>query len=186
MNHRTPAPHESSIKPRPAIAGNEQGLEIDEVTARAGVSERLVRHCEARGLIPGAGEADASWRRYTHEDVCVLRFARRAHVLGFGMNETARLISLWQDMHRVSSEVKSIASAQPKEQESRIDGLQAMERVLERLANLFSVEHQPACPILEDLMGLRARYALLENQNQGRRTKDFAQVGYAAFEHWRV
>lgn len=163
MNHRTHAPHESSIKPRPATAGKGQGLGIEEVTARAGVSERLVRHCQARGLIPGAEEADASWRRYTHEDVCVLRFARRAHVLGFGMNEVARLLSLWQDMHRVSPEVKSSALAQPKKLESRIDELQAMECVLERLANLFSVEHQPACPILEELMELRACYALLEN-----------------------
>ncbi len=163
MNHRTHAPHEISIKSRLTTAGNEQGLGIEEVTARAGVSERLVRHCEARGLIPGAEAADASWRRYTHEDVCVLHFARRAHVLGFGMNEVARLLSLWQDMHRVSSEVKSITLAQPKELESRIDELKAMECVLERLANLFSVEHQPACPIMEALIELRACHALLEN-----------------------
>jgi MerR family copper efflux transcriptional regulator len=145
-----------SIKRRPATAGNEQRLGIEDVTARAGVSERLVRHCESRGLIPGAEEADASWRRYTHEDVSVLSFARRAHVLGFGMHEVARLLSLWQDMHRVSSEVKSTALAQPKELESRIDELQVMECVLERLAHLFSVGHQPTCPILEELMELRA------------------------------
>lgn len=171
MNHLTHVPHQSSMKPRPATAGNEQGLGIDEITARAGVSERLVRHCEARGLIPSAKEAGASWHRYTHEDVCVLRFVRRAHVLGFGMNEVAKLLAFWQDMHSVSSEVKSIASAQPKEQDSRIIELQAMECVLERLANLFSVEHQPACPILEELMELRACYALLESPYPGLSTR---------------
>lgn len=163
MNHRTHAAHESSIKAPPVTAGNEQRLEIDELTARAGVSERFVRHCEARGLIAGAEDSDASWRRYTFEDVCVLRFARRAHVLGFGMSEAARLLSLWQNMHRVSSGVKSIASAQPKEQDSSINELRAMECVLERLANLCVVEHQPACTILEELMELRACYTLLEN-----------------------
>ncbi|PXX47065.1 MerR family DNA-binding protein [Undibacterium pigrum] len=157
MNNRIHAPHKSAVKPRPMIAGNEQGLAIDEITARAGVSERLVRHCEGRGLIRGAEVANASSRRYTQEDVIVLRFARRAHVLGFGMNEVARLLSLWQDMHRVSVEVNSIALAQPKELTSRTDGIQAMERVLERLANLFSVEHQPTCPIMEGLIELRAR-----------------------------
>lgn len=163
MNHSTHAAPESSLKPRPATAGNVQGLGIEEVTARAGVSQRLVRHCEARGLIPRAEKVAAAGRRYTHEDVCVLRFTRRTHVLGFGMHEVARLLSLWQDMHCVSSEANNVTLAQPKELESRLDELQALKCVLERLANVFLVEHQPTCPILEELMELRACYALLEN-----------------------
>lgn len=162
MNHRTHTPLESSLKPRPATSGDDQGFGIEEVTARAGVSERLVRHCEARGLIPGAEKADTSRNCYTHEDVSILRFARRGHVLGFGMNEVAKLLSVWQDMHYVNSEAKSIALAQPKHLESRIDELRAMESVLERLANLISVEHQPTCPILEELMELK-----LQQINQG-------------------
>ncbi|MDL2352643.1 MAG: MerR family DNA-binding protein [Pseudomonadota bacterium] len=164
MNDHIHTQHEGSIKPRPpATAGTEQGLGIEEVTARADVSERLVRHCDARGLLPGAEQADASQRRYSHGDVCILLFTRRAHVLGFGMNEVARLLSLWQDFHRMSSEVKSIALAKPKEPESRIDELQAMMGVLERLANVFPVEHQPTCPILEGLTEFIASCALLEN-----------------------
>jgi MerR family copper efflux transcriptional regulator len=146
------------ISPRPATDAAEKGLAIKEVTARAGVSERLVRYCEARGLISAAEEGKTSRHRYTHEDVSLLRFARRAHVLGFGMNEVARLLSL-------NSDVKRIALPQTDELESRIDELRATECILERLANLFAVEHQPACPILEELMELRASYALLTNKS---------------------
>jgi MerR family copper efflux transcriptional regulator len=156
MNHRTHATHKYSNKLRPATADNEQGLRIEEVTARAGVSERLVRHCEDSGLIPIAEGTDTSGHRYTHEDVCVLSFARRAHVLGFGMNEVARLLSLRKNMHRMSSEVKSIVLSQRIEPESLPSDLHEMESVLDRLANKFSMEHQPPCPISEELMELRS------------------------------
>lgn len=34
MNHHTPTPLESSLKPRPLTAGDDQGFGIEEVTAR--------------------------------------------------------------------------------------------------------------------------------------------------------
>jgi len=140
---------------RPAVADNEQGFGMEEVIARAGVSERLVRHCKMRGLIPGAGRADASGLDYTHEDDCALHFARRAHVMDFGMNEVARLLALWQNEHRMSSEVKTLALAQAEELESRIEELQAAKRILKSLANLYLGDHQPTCPIPDALMELK-------------------------------
>lgn len=130
MNDRNHTPPARPIPPRPAAAGNEPRWEIDEVTARADVSERLVRHCEARGLLAAAertSRAGASRRRYTHDDISVLRFIRRTHVLGFGMNETAQLLSLWR-------------------------GGQAPHHVLQRLVNAYPDGPQHSCPILEALM----------------------------------
>lgn len=155
MNHRTYAPNQSSIESQPATSDNEKRLQIEEVTARAGVSERLVRQCEARGLLLGVKHTDSSRRRYTHDDVCVLRFARQTHILGFGMNEVARLLFLWQGMHRINFEEKTITLSQPKQLKSNIDELQAMECLLKRLKNRFSDEHHPTCPILDDLMELK-------------------------------
>lgn len=122
---------------------------LDELMARAGVSQRLVRECEARGLVQRAGP------RYTQEHVRVLRFVRRAHALGFGMNDVARLLALRQDEHRMSAEVKHIALTRTEELESRIEELQATKQVLERLASLCLGNHQPACPILDELLELR-------------------------------
>lgn len=155
MKHHIYAAHESSMKRRRTRACNEQELGIEEVTARAGVSERLVHHCQARGLIQGSQTTDASWRRYSQEDVCVLRFARQAHVLGFGMNEVASLISMWQDIRSSGAALKHIAQAGPREPETHIVEHQAMACVMDRLANLLSAQHQPPCPILDELMGDR-------------------------------
>lgn len=145
----THAPHERSRTPAPHAAftppddGRRFGFE--EVLARAGVSEKLTRECEARGLILALEQGTATGlagRRYTHEHIRVLRFARRAYAMGFGMNDVARLLALRQDAHRTRCEVK------------HIEELQAMKQVLERLADLCLGDHQPACPILDELLAL--------------------------------
>ncbi|MGJ7603325.1 MerR family DNA-binding protein [Variovorax sp. LT1R20] len=126
-------------------------FDTEAALARAGVSERLLRQCEARGLIEGA---DAAAPRYTSEHISVLRFVRRASALGFGMNEIATLLALWRNEHRTSAEVRHVALSQAEALASRIEELQATKRVLERLANLCRGDHQPACPILDELVEL--------------------------------
>lgn len=127
MNDLIHARHAEATPPRTAAPGNEPQWGLEETAARADVSERLLRHCEARGLLAGARRANAAGRRYTQEDVHILRFVRQTHVLGFGMNEAAQLLSLWR-------------------------GGQAPRQVLTRLAHALPGEHQPPCPILEALM----------------------------------
>jgi DNA-binding transcriptional MerR regulator len=127
MNERTPTPTAPSNELRRTSDGTEPRWAIEDVTTRADVSERLVRHCEARGLLAGAARAGACRRRYTHDDISVLRFVRRTHVLGFGMNETAQLLSLWR-------------------------GGQTPAHILHRLVQAYPDQQQPSCPILEALM----------------------------------
>ena len=130
-------------------------FDTEAALARAGVSERLLRQCEARGLIEGTDRADASGARYTPEHISVLRFARRALALGFGMDEIATLLALRRNEHRTSAEVKQVALSQTEALASRIEELQATKRMLERLASLCLGDHQPACPILDELLELK-------------------------------
>lgn len=175
MNHHAHAPQENAILPRMAAGANAQGLRINELTAYADVSERLVRHCEGRGLIRRTEQSYACGRNYSHEDVCILRFVRRAHVLGFGMNEVARLLSLWRDMDHARTEEKSIDRAPAHALESHSNSLDATWSVLERLANVFPVQHQPACPILEALLELSGRNSVCSRTDVSR-THDYDQV----------
>jgi len=145
MNPSTDAPHERS---RTAEPDDSHRFAIEEVLARAGVSRRLARECESRGLIEHTGHG------YTHEHIRVLRFARRACALGFGMSDIAKLLALRQDVHRRNCEVKYIALSRSEELESRIEELQATKLVLERLAGLCLGDRQPDCPILDELMEL--------------------------------
>lgn len=159
MNPCTHAPQRRSEVPEPATVpstpARRLGIGIDELMARAGVSQRLVRQCEARGLIATDERAGAAGPRYTHEHICVLRFVRRAHALGFGMDEVARLLALWQDAHRASCDVKRIAVSRTEDLELQIEALQTKKRLLERLADLCLGDHQPACPILDELLALK-------------------------------
>ena len=130
-------------------------FDTEAALARAGVSERLLRQCEVRGLIAGAHHPDANIPRYTSDHISVLRFARRALALGFDMDEIATLLALWRNTYRTSAEVKQLALGRAEALASRIEELQAMKRVLERLANLCAGDHQPACPILDELLELK-------------------------------
>ena len=160
IDHQSPA---CTVTPLTAIPGREKGMGIDEVTARAGVSERLVRHCEARGLISHAATRDVPWSGYKHEDVWVLRFVREAHVLGFGMNEAARLLAVWQDMCRLSLAPDDAAAVGSK-LGARIDEHHPIAAFVERLANALAAEHQAECSIMEVMLELGARTGFVRNE----------------------
>jgi len=135
--------------PSPVHADTAPPFDLEAALARAGVSQRLLRQCEARGLI-GATEP-----RYTHAHVAVLRFVRRALALGFAMDEIEQLVALWRDEERASAEVRHLTLCRAEALDSRIEELQATKRVLERLAGLCRGDHRPACPILDELVELR-------------------------------
>jgi DNA-binding transcriptional MerR regulator len=83
--------------------------------------------------------------------VHTLRFIRRARALGFGMADIAELLKLWQNRRRSSANVKRIALAHVADLERRIAEMEAMKRTLQELAACCQGDHQPECPILEEL-----------------------------------
>jgi len=85
--------------------------------------------------------------------VHVLRFVKRARTLGFSVEETATLLSLWQDKSRASAEVKTIATDHIVALESKIAELQGMVKTLKHLAHCCGGDNRPDCPSLDDLAG---------------------------------
>ncbi len=150
MNPSADAPHQHSQTTTAPDDGRR--FAIEEVLARAGISQRLALECESCGLIEHASSCK---RGYTHEHVSVLRFPRRAYALGFGMNDIARLLALRQDAHHKSCEVKYVALSRSEELESRIEELQPTKQVLERLASFCLRDQQPDCPIPDKLLELK-------------------------------
>src|SRR2546427_4465902 len=67
-------------------------VSIGEAARRAGVSARMVRHYEAKGLLPPMHRTDGGYRQYAEADVHALRFIRRGRDLGFSMDEIATLL----------------------------------------------------------------------------------------------
>ena len=126
-------------------------MNIGQAAKASGVSQRMIRHYEAIGLIPKAARRDSGYRDYGDREVHMLRFIRRARDLGFPIPEIAQLVALWQNSDRARGEVKALALARAKEMEVKERELRAMRKSLEDLARRCASGDLPDCPILDDL-----------------------------------
>lgn len=129
-------------------------MNIGEAAKASGINAKLIRHYESIGIIPKAGRSDSGYRVYSDTDVHILSFVRRARSLGFSMKEIKKLVSLWRNRSRASSEVKALAQGHVKALETKIKELESMRDTLRHLARNCHGDSRPDCPILEDLAGV--------------------------------
>jgi len=126
-------------------------MNIGQASAASGVTAKMIRHYEEIGLTRPPGRTAANYRTYSDNEVHVLRFIKRARMLGFGVTDIKDLLGLWQDKSRSSASVKRIARKHVAELERKIAELQSMVSTLEDLARHCHGDHRPECPILEEL-----------------------------------
>jgi Cu(I)-responsive transcriptional regulator len=128
-------------------------MTIGEAARRSGVSEKMIRHYEAIGLLRPAREANG-YRLYAERDIAVLRFIRHARDLAFPLEEVRRLLALWRDREgRTSAEVRRIALDHVAGLEAKARALDAMAASLKHLAAHCHGDARPDCPILDELEG---------------------------------
>jgi Cu(I)-responsive transcriptional regulator len=132
-------------------------LNIGAAAAASGVSAKMIRHYEDTRLIPKAARSAGGYRIYREADVHALRFVRRARDLGFTTREIQRLLALWNDRRRASSDVKRLALLHVAQLERKIAELEGMRRALAELARRCHGDSRPDCPILEDLASKETR-----------------------------
>lgn len=126
-------------------------MNIGGASAASGVSQRMIRHYEKIGLIPSAARRDSGYRDYSDADVHRLRFIANARDLGFPIEEIRKLLGLWSDRDRASSEVKALAESRAADLGRKADALQAMRHALLDLATHCHGDDRPDCPILAKL-----------------------------------
>lgn len=126
-------------------------VNIGQASKASGVSAKMIRYYEQTGLIPEADRTAAGYRDYSHSDVHMLSFIRRARDLGFSVNEISDLLGLWRDETRQSAEVKRLAKGHVHELERKIEDLQDMVHTLKVLIKSCRGDHRPDCPILQRL-----------------------------------
>ena len=128
-------------------------MNIGEAARQTGVSQRMIRHYEAIGLIPKPARRQSGYRDYDERDLHTLRFIRRARDLGFPIEDIGKLLALWQDRSRASADVKAIALARAAELERKARALEEMRRSLLDLAASCHGDARADCPILGGLAG---------------------------------
>ncbi|GGI54967.1 Cu(I)-responsive transcriptional regulator [Oxalicibacterium solurbis] len=126
-------------------------MNIGQASAASGISAKMIRHYESIKLIRPGPRTAAGYRTYSDNDVHTLRFIKRARSLGFSLDQIRNLLSLWQDEHRASADVKAIALEHVTELEQRITELTEMRDTLHHLAQSCSGDARADCPILRGL-----------------------------------
>jgi MerR family copper efflux transcriptional regulator len=126
-------------------------MNIGEAAKISGVNAKLIRHYESIGIIPKASRSDAGYRTYNEADVHILSFVKRSRKMGFSMKEIKKLVSLWRNKTRASSEVKNLALKHVEEMVKKILELEEMVKTLKHLSRNCNGDHRPDCPILNDL-----------------------------------
>ena len=86
-------------------------MNIGEAAERTSLPPKTIRYYEEIDLVtPERGTN--GYRRYSDKDVHRLRFLQRARSLGFSIDECRLLLSLYQDRHRASADVKGAGARQ--------------------------------------------------------------------------
>ena len=126
-------------------------MNIGQAAISSGVNAKLIRHYESIGVIPKVSRTEAGYRVYSETDVHILTFVRRARGLGFSMKEIKKLVGLWRNKSRASSEVKAMALEHIVELDRKISELEAMSKTLKQLAKSCHGDSRASCPILDEL-----------------------------------
>ncbi len=126
-------------------------MNIGQAAQASGISAKMIRHYESKGLLPAAARSDNGYRQYNTQELHSLRFVRQARALGFSLAEIQTLLSLWHDRDRPSREVKALALKHCEELEQKAQELLAMKNTLMHLVQACHGDDRPQCPILNSL-----------------------------------
>ena len=127
-------------------------MRIGELATQAGVSVQTLRYYERRGLVETPRRSVSGMREYADGTDRRIRFIRRAQRIGFTLEETKDLLSLWPDSSRSCRAVEQRATATLMRIDARIKDLRQMQKALSQYVSACrdrsSLRH---CPLLAGL-----------------------------------
>jgi MerR family copper efflux transcriptional regulator len=126
-------------------------MNIGQAAKKSGLSAKMIRYYESIGLLEAAHRSDSGYRIYSGQDLHTLAFIKRSRDLGFSLEEVGKLLTLWQDRHRASADVKALARQHIVELNRKIEELAGLRDTLQDLVQHCHGDHRPDCPILKDL-----------------------------------
>lgn len=127
-------------------------LKIGTVAAQAGVNIRTLRFYEREGVIPRPERKPSGYRIYPAETISLVRFVKRAQMLGYTLREVKELLALRQGGGGACADVQRNAAEKLAGVEARIRELQAIAGALSKLLSSCAEQHHShVCPLLEAL-----------------------------------
>ena len=129
-------------------------MNIGQAAQHANLPPKIIRYYEDIALIK-PDRAENGYRDYSEADVHRLRFIQRSRSLGFTIEECRTLLSLYEDKHRASADVKALARQKISEIERKMEELKSLRETLSVLVKHCHGDDRPDCPIIESLAGQR-------------------------------
>ena len=127
-------------------------MNISLAAERSGLPVKTIRYYEDIGLVR-PGRSENGYREFAEPDLQRLKFLQRARSLGFSIEECRELLSLYEDRHRASADVKALTRTKISEVDRKIAELQSLKKVLSTLVDACHGDNRPDCPIIDDLAG---------------------------------
>ena len=127
-------------------------MNIGTVSGRVNLPPKTIRYYEDIDLVKPARSANG-YRSYSETDIHRLRFVQRARSLGFSIEECRLLLSLYDDKHRASADVKAVALQKIEQVDRKIAELKTLRKTLSDLARHCHGDSRPDCPIIDGLAG---------------------------------
>lgn len=125
-------------------------MNISEVARETCLPAKTIRYYEEIGLIHPLRESNG-YRAFRKSDIHKLAFLGRARALGFSIEDCRKLLALYEDQDRASSDVRFLAKEHLAQIEDKIAQLQSMQATLRHLVQECAGDARPDCPILKDL-----------------------------------
>jgi MerR family Zn(II)-responsive transcriptional regulator of zntA len=104
-----------------------------DVARRCGVSADTLRHYERKGLLPPPARTGAGYRRYPPETIDRVLLVQRALVVGFSLDELARVLRERDRGEPPCRAVRDLVSARLRDLEARLTQLTALRQELRQL-----------------------------------------------------
>ncbi len=83
-------------------------MNISQAAKITGLSTKQIRDYEKNGLLPKTARTYSGYRIYSQEEINRLKFIFNARNVGFSLAQIAELLSLHDNPHRCSRDVKRI------------------------------------------------------------------------------
>lgn len=127
-------------------------MNIGQASEVSNLPVKTIRYYEDIKLI-SPNRLSNGYRDYSDDDIHCLTFLQRSRSLGFTIDECRLLLSLYENTHRSSSDVKAIAQEKIGEIDRKLKELQSLKATLANLVNHCHGDDKPQCPIIDSLSG---------------------------------
>jgi DNA-binding transcriptional MerR regulator len=128
-----------------------EGFTIGWLAKQTNTKVQTIRYYEQIGLMPAPPRSSGNRRLYGARYVERLAFIRHSRELGFSLDEIRELLSLVDNPKQTCEVADSIARAQLKEVESRINRLHALQIELRRMIKECRGGQVSDCRVIEVL-----------------------------------